>query len=228
MTKTADTLGVLMLETTIERVVGDIGHPDSFEHPVIFRDVPGATVDRVLGRQDEGLVDLFAAQATVLVAAGATVITTSCGFMARHHRALAQRIEVPFAASPLCLLASLTDAYGAVGVITARATTLGVEHFTGCGTAPPAAIAGMEDSAAFVAAIVDQDGPLRPEVIRADVVAAALAMQAAHPDLRAILLECTNLPPYRTAIEEATELPVFDALTLVRRLLSGRLATLSG
>lgn len=223
-----DTLGVLCLETRIERIVGDIGHPDSFDHPVRYQVVPGATVDRVLVTQDEGLVDLFAAAAEVVVAAGATVITTSCGFMARHHRALAERIEVPFAASSLCLLAPLEEEYGAVGVITARAATLGVEHFIACGSTPPAAIAGLDDSPAFMAAIVDQDGPLQPDVIRADTVAAALTMQAAHPELRAILLECTNLPPYRAAIEEVTGLPVFDVLTLVRQLMAGGLATLSG
>lgn len=228
MTATTGTLGVLCLETRIERIVGDIGHPDSFDHPVIRQVVPGATVDRVLVTQDEGLVDLFAAAAEVLVAAGATAITTSCGFMARHHRALAERIEVAFAASSLCLLAPLEEEYGAVGVITARAATLGVEHFTACGSTPPVAIAGLDDSPAFMAAIVDQDGPLQPDVIRADTVAAALTMQAAHPELRAILLECTNLPPYRTAIEEATGLPVFDVLTLVCQLMAGGLATLSG
>ena len=222
------TLGILCLETRIERILGDIGHPDSFDHPVIRRVVRGATVERVLVTQDEGLVDLFAAEAEALVAAGATAITTSCGFMARHHRALAERIAVPFAASPLCLLASLQEEYGAVGVITARAATLGEEHFTACGAQPPAAVAGLEQSAAFMAAIVDQDGPLDPDRICADTVQQAVRVRSEHPQLRAILLECTNLPPYRLAVEEATGLPVFDCLTMVEQLMAGTLATLSG
>lgn len=34
-----------------------------------------------------------------------------------------------------------------------------------------------------------------------------------HPEVRMILLECTELPPYADAIRQATRLPVFDAIT---------------
>ena len=33
--------------------------------------------------------------------------------------------------------------------------------------------------------------------------------------IRAVLLECTELPPYADAIREATNLPVLDSITLV-------------
>ena len=35
-----------------------------------------------------------------------------------------------------------------------------------------------------------------------------------HPDIKAILLECSDLPPYSAAIQKATGLPVFDFITL--------------
>jgi hypothetical protein len=38
------------------------------------------------------------------------------------------------------------------------------------------------------------------------VVAAALALKQLDPSLQAVVLECTNLPPYRQAIEVATGL----------------------
>lgn len=38
----------------------------------------------------------------------------------------------------------------------------------------------------------------------ADVVAAARALQARAPQLRTVVLECTNMPPYRAQIEAAT------------------------
>jgi len=34
--------------------------------------------------------------------------------------------------------------------------------------------------------------------------------------VRAIVLECTNLPPYADAVRDATGLPVHDITTLVR------------
>lgn len=34
-----------------------------------------------------------------------------------------------------------------------------------------------------------------------------------HPDARAFLFECTELPPYADAVRHATGLPVFDSIT---------------
>lgn len=141
-------LGVLMLEARFERIVGDIGNPDTFRYPVMHRVVPGATVSRVCD-QDDNLVDLFAAHADQLVKAGVTAITTSCGFMARHQSKLEKRVKVPFAASALCLLSDTRRRYGKVGVITADSSQLGEDHFTACGSAPPVAVAGMQDYPAF-------------------------------------------------------------------------------
>jgi hypothetical protein len=47
------------------------------------------------------------------------------------------------------------------------------------------------------------------------VVAAAQRLIARHPDIGAILFECTNFPPHRAAVENATGLPVYDVFTLI-------------
>ena len=44
---------------------------------------------------------------------------------------------------------------------------------------------------------------------------------AAHPDVEAIVLECTNMPPYAHALRAALRVPVFDVYSLVARLHAG-------
>lgn len=45
------------------------------------------------------------------------------------------------------------------------------------------------------------------------IVAKAKAAIKQFPNTRAILMECTELPPYSDAVRHATGLPVFDAIT---------------
>jgi len=54
------------------------------------------------------------------------------------------------------------------------------------------------------------------EAARRENVEAARDLMERHPEVGAIVLECTNMPPYAAAIREATGLPVFDITTLVR------------
>jgi Asp/Glu/hydantoin racemase len=48
-----------------------------------------------------------------------------------------------------------------------------------------------------------------------DLVRVARRMKEEHPEVGAIVLECTNMPPYAAAIQREVNLPVFDIYTLV-------------
>ena len=46
-------------------------------------------------------------------------------------------------------------------------------------------------------------------------------MVSRHPDIGAIVLECTNMPPYAFALREALGLPVYDIYSLITWLHAG-------
>ena len=45
--------------------------------------------------------------------------------------------------------------------------------------------------------------------------AAGRGLLARHPEVAAIVLECTNLPPYAAALQAATGLPVYDSYSMI-------------
>ena len=51
--------------------------------------------------------------------------------------------------------------------------------------------------------------------VERNVVDAAARLAARVPGLTDIVLECTNMPPYRDAVARATGLPVHDIETLL-------------
>jgi Asp/Glu/hydantoin racemase len=48
-----------------------------------------------------------------------------------------------------------------------------------------------------------------------DILDAGRALVARHPDIGAIVLECTNMPPYARALRDRLGLPVFDIYSLI-------------
>ena len=217
-------LGVLMLDTRFTRFVGDIGNPQSYSEPTLFEVVRGATVDKVVPAKAPPLIEDFVAAGKRLIARGADAITTGCGFLVLNQSQLAARLPVPVATSALLLIPSLRKLLPQgkrLGVLTFSARDLTPAHFAAAGAPQDLPVEGVAQDGVFQRAIYEQpceDGiPAR----EAEVVAAARRLVARHPDIGALLFECTNFPPHRTAVEAATGLPVYDVFTLIK-LLRGR------
>jgi Asp/Glu/hydantoin racemase len=73
----------------------------------------------------------------------------------------------------------------------------------------------METAEEFHRAILEDRPALDVDRSRVEHVRVAGRLVADHPTVGAIVLECTNMPPYRSDIQRATGLPVFDIVHLV-------------
>ena len=212
------TLGVLMLETRFPRPVGDIGHPQTFSFRVRHAVVRGASPRRVVHGTDPRLLRPFIEAGRRLVDEGAEAISTSCGFLVLFQRALQDALSVPVWTSSLLLLPSLQAALPrgqVVGIVTVDAAALGAVHLRAAGAALDTPIEGLEPGCAFQRALLDDEPTFDREAARAATVAAAQALRRRRPDVGAIVLECTNMPPYADAVRAAIGLPVHDITTLL-------------
>jgi Asp/Glu/hydantoin racemase len=212
-------IGIMMLETVFPRIRGDIGNSETFDFPVIYQVVKGASPQRVVIEADPRLLQPFITSARKLVGKGAKALSTSCGFLAMFHRELVDAVDVPVYTSSLLQVhaaQALLKPHQEVGIITARKQSLTEKHLRGVGIQDsPLAIVGMDEAEEFSEVFIGGKTTLDVGQCRKEIVEAALRLMREHPDLGAIVLECTNMPPFADAIRQATGLAVFDAFTML-------------
>lgn len=213
------TLGVLMLDTRFPRIAGDIGNPQTFPFPVRHRVVQGASPRRVVVAADRSLLPPFIAAGRRLVKDdGVAAIATSCGFLVMFQRELQDALPVPVWTSSLLLVAAIDAALPAgqrAGIVTVDAGSLTGSHLRAAGASPDAPVEGLAAGSAFRRTLLDDEASLDPLEAREATVAAAMRLVDRRPDVAAIVLECTNMPPYAAAVAAATGRPVHDITTLI-------------
>lgn len=209
-------LGILMLETRFPRIPGDIGNAGSWPFPLLYKVVPNASPDRVVRRGAEGLLPAFIEAGRELVRLGADGVTTGCGFLSLFQRELATALDVPVATSALMqvpLIQRLLPAGKRVGVLTVSAETLTAGHLTAAGADPETPVVGTEGGQEFSRVLLNDEDSLDVDLARADNVAAARRLVESHPEVGAIVLECTNMVPFAADIAAATGRPVHSIHT---------------
>ncbi len=206
-------LGILMLDTRFPRVAGDLGNPETWPFPVLIARIEGATPERVVDRKAAGLLEPFVAGGEALIRAGAAGITTTCGFLSLFQRPLAERLGVPVAASSLLmipLVERLLPAGQRAGVVTFSKDLLTPEHLLAVGAAADTPVEGVPPDGVLAAVVRRGDPVLDQLLVEAEVVTAGRRLVAAHPNVGAVVVECTNMPPYSDALRAALRLPVYD------------------
>lgn len=214
-------VGILMLDTQFPRIPGDMGNASTFDFPVLYHKVRGASPDRVVRHGQQELLPAFIEGAQALEREGVRAVTTNCGFLAKFQSDVAASVSIPVFTSSLLLVPlvhRMLRPGSAVGIMTVDASSLRPEHFTGAGITKDirTVVAGMETEKEFTRVLLDDQLQLDVDAARQEHLTVARRMLEAHPEIGAIVLECTNMPPYRAELQAATGLPVFDITTLVR------------
>jgi hypothetical protein len=212
-------IGVICLDTSFTKIPGHIRNPATFSFPVVCHVVSGATPERVVTRPDPALLQPFVQAAVHLEAAGVSAITSACGFLALFQAELAGAVGIPVYSSSLMQVPMVGRMLGpgrTVGILTADASSLSPAHLAGVGAdRVPVHVAGLADQPEFREVILEgQRDDLDPGQLRDEVVSVTGGLLRDHPDVGALVLECTDLAPFAHDIQAATGLPVFDILTL--------------
>lgn len=199
---------------------GALLNPATFDFPIIVETVAGAWADRVLPG-DPTLEPACIAAAQKLVARGAVAISANCGFFIRHQAAVAAAVKVPVALSSLLLIPTLLRQLppaAKLAVITADSRHFGEDLLRACGSRDRAriVIGGIEGGTLLRNEMMRPPPPTEDADIEADVMARVAQLRAAHPEIAALLFECTAFPRVAPSIRRKTGLSVYDTTTLCR------------
>jgi aspartate/glutamate racemase len=214
-----------MLDTRFPRPPGDVGNATTWPFPVRYRVIEGAESRRVIGTTDPALLQPFIDGARELERDGVRLITTSCGFLAIFQRELQAAVSVPVLTSSLLqvpLASRLIRADQRVAIITSR-DELTEQHYAGTGWSSkeiPVVVSVLPQDAqmtnVYSSKIPEVERPeADPALLERELVEAATKTVRDHPNVGAIVLECTNYVPYADAVRRSTRKPVFDLYTLV-------------
>ncbi len=214
-------LGVISLESYFPKPDGHIKHPASFDFPILYKTVQGATIDRLIRERDPELLKPFIDAAQALEKEGVKAITGSCGFLALHQKAIADAVNIPVFMSSLIqvpLVSRMLKADQKVGVVVANSDALTADHLSGVGIADePIVVAGMQHQPQFNEVILKGCGvDLDMALFEQELCAVVQAMLTANPEVGALVLECTDLSYFAPALQRRFDLPVFDLSSLTR------------
>jgi len=207
-------VSVLQLDTRFCRVPGDVGCAESYLHdPEIIR-VPCASVANIVTDQP-GQIDLDPFLNAIERATG-DVVVASCGFLSPFQDQLQSITPKPIIASVLNMLSDLDVIKGAdrSSVLTFDATRLVEAHFPNPYRANDFRVVGLRPNNPLRQRI-EEDVPDcfdASDVVNAVVADFALAVM---PTTETVILECTNLPPYKPQMRHDSNVRIIDILSAI-------------
>ena len=183
-------------------------------------EVKGANTDTVILHPSQKLLEDMIQLAKELEKEGVRAITTSCGFNAIFQEALANAVDIPVFTSSLLQVPFAQALVGrdrAVGVITASASSLSEKHLRACGITDEMhpIVMGLENAPEWSKIFDHPDDSFDMDLVTEEILNVARQGVKDHPEIGAIVLECTDLPPFARRIREELDIPVFDFNSMI-------------
>jgi len=212
-------IGILAIDIHYPILPGNVTNAYTFDFPVRYATVEGADGDKVHGN-DPSIVECLINAVQSLEKEGVRAIVGACGYLGHYQKVLRESINIPLFTSSLQqgpLIESSLKENEKIGIICADPNVaLSYRLFEPCGISNRAryVVKSCGDCEEF-SGIAFSKGHMNHEKVMKEIVDVATSLVSENKDIGAILLECSDLPPYSYAIQSALSLPVYDYVTLI-------------
>lgn len=209
-------IGIIAVELIYPKLPGNVANASTFKFPVLYETVRFEIEE--LFRGDEKIKQLIIDAAKKLEAQGVRAIVGACGFFAHFQKDVKNAVNVPVYLSSLCQIPLISTGLKnekKIAVIAADGKSI---------TNNLLEKVDADDSRLIVFNVGDWKSfaPIRygkteldNKALTQDLEKLAKNIEENHKEIGAILLECSDLPPYAYNIQRASGLPVYDFITLI-------------
>ncbi len=215
-------VGILHIDDVYYPLVpGNVVNACTYDFPVKMKAVPDLDVPGLLSG-DPSLGEPIVKAAVELEKEGIRAIAGACGFFGFFQKQVAEAVEIPVCMSSLVQVSWIKTTLKAnqrIGVLTADQASINEQLLESCSIEDPELliIKDLRHGPHF-SAILEGRGSFDNSEVKKEVTSAAVELVNENNDIGAILLECSDMPPYAVYVQRAVGLPVFDFITMIRWL----------
>lgn len=221
-------LGIMVLDDAYPGFPGDVRNASAFPYPIQYEIAAGVDNYTLVWEQDKSpcrqpILDA----AKKLERMGCKAIAAECGYFAWFQKDVAGHVDVPVFMSSLLQVPFIQHLIGpekSVGIVCAQKRFLTDTHLKNVGIDLNSnfVIAGSQDEYGCPEFDNLWDHEKRPDVpeiyydkAEKDMVSICRKFCTSHPEISALMLECTGMQPFARSVQQAVDLPVFSWGTLL-------------
>jgi hypothetical protein len=221
-------LGIIILDDVYPGFPGDVRNASAFPFPIQYEIADGVDIWALVHEEDKSpCLEPIQRAAKKLEKMGCRAIAAECGYFAYFQRAIAAHVDVPVFLSSLLQVPWAQQLIGpdkVVGILVAREKQLTAAHLEAVGIRPGSnyVVTGAEDDGRcpefehlwYAPKRTDPPGAYYGKAEK-EFVQVALDFYWAHPNMGALMLECTGMQPFARAIQREIDIPIFSWGTLL-------------
>ncbi len=221
-------LGIIILDEIYPGFPGDVRNASAYPFPIQYEIAEGVDIDALVYTEDKSpCLKPVKRAAKKLEKMGCRAIAAECGYFALFQQDIAAHVDVPVFMSSLLQVPWAQQLIGpnrVVGALISLKRAITQEHLEAVGIQPGSnyVLGGAEDDGRCPEFANLWEASVRPDPPQAyydkaekELLAVALDFFHAHPNMGAMVLECTGYPPFARALQREIDIPIFSWGTLL-------------
>lgn len=221
-------LGIMILDDVYPGFPGDVRNASAYPFPIQYEVVEGVDIQKLVMEEDKSpCLEPILRAAKKLEKLGCRAIAAECGYFAYFQREAAAYLKIPVYMSSLLqvpLAQQLIGPNQVVGILMAEVEYLSDHHLESVGIRLGSnyVVGGAMDelecpefSHLWTPGLRSDPPQAHYSKAEEDFVAVATRFYRQHPDMGAMVLECTGFPPFARALQREIDIPVFSWGTLL-------------